>query len=76
MNPLLPEPSTIQIVRGNPDPHELAALTVVLATVLATGFPEDDDPPATVASRWAAPFLSAPALSWAARPHPAWRPLF
>ncbi|MEU6719656.1 acyl-CoA carboxylase epsilon subunit [Nonomuraea sp. NPDC046802] len=76
MNPSPDEPPTIRVLRGDPDPYEVAALTVVLAAALATGVPEVDDRPATVSSRWAAPLPSAPARSWAARPHPAWRPLF
>ncbi|TMR91922.1 acyl-CoA carboxylase subunit epsilon [Nonomuraea basaltis] len=76
MNQSPAEPPTIQVVRGNPDPYELAALTVVLATALAAGVPEAGDRPVTVSSRWAAPLLSVPTRSWAARSHPAWRPLF
>jgi hypothetical protein len=69
-----PDAPAIRIVRGDPDPYEVAALTVVLAAALAA--PEPAARPAAARSRWAAARIPVPACSWAARPHPAWRPPF
>jgi hypothetical protein len=76
VNPSPAGPPAIQIVRGDPDPYELAALTVVLVTALADDALEAGGRPARVPSPWTAPRLSAPARSWAARTHPSWRPVF